>query len=285
MAESTKVQTGKVFDFDNGVISEIESTGSFEFNTDVLTTAGPRARVPTIEILSDGPSAVAAGVEKGAEKAVVALPTTGGITGRIAPVAGYVGMANDTINVGQHVAQGNGAEAATEGLGVAGQASGAWVGAEIGAGLTSFYPPLVPVGVLLGAAVGALGGASGAKSLGTYLTGGDTPDKMGPPQTLPAGTPLEPTITTADGDRYALVQVDGKYTWFAMLDNSNLNLSSLHRSRQRRQDGRTHWRVSGGLGLPCTVGRVRRQDGRGSACATARRLYQKRDRVRELHWP
>jgi hypothetical protein len=74
--------------------------------------------------------------------------------------------------------------------------------------------------------LGAFGGAQGAKALGDYLTGGDTPDKLGPPLTLPADVALQPTITLADGSSYALVEVEGKYTWFTILDNSSLNLAS-----------------------------------------------------------
>ncbi|WP_148110656.1 hypothetical protein, partial [Variovorax sp. DXTD-1] len=78
------------------------------------------------------------------------------------------------------------------------------------------------IGALVGGGFGAFVGAQGAKSLGTYLTGGDTPNKLGPPLTLPNGTGLTPTVTTSDGSQYALVQIEGKYTWFSIQDNPAL---------------------------------------------------------------
>ncbi|RST48562.1 hypothetical protein [Variovorax sp. DXTD-1] len=78
------------------------------------------------------------------------------------------------------------------------------------------------IGAFFGGVGGAFAGAQGAKSLGAYLTGGDTPDKLGPPLTLPNDTPLTPTVTTSDGSQYALVQVEGKCTWFSMQDNPAL---------------------------------------------------------------
>lgn len=152
------------------------------------------------------------------------MPSTALIAGRIVSAASVVGGVNDAINIGQHVVQFNGAEAVTEGLGVAGQAYGAAVGAQAfgAAGLVLGGPLVGAVGALVGGSVGAFYGAQGAKSIGASLTGGDTPDKLGPPLTLPNNSALEPTIVTSDGSRYALVQVQDKYTWFSIQDNAAL---------------------------------------------------------------
>ncbi len=39
---------------------------------------------------------------------------------------------------------------------------------------------------------------------------------------LPNGAALAPTVTTPDGGQYALVQIEGKYTWFSIQDNPAL---------------------------------------------------------------
>ena len=75
---------------------------------------------------------------------------------------------------------------------------------------------------VLGAVYGATYGAEAAEALGEKLTGGPTPDKLGPPLTLPNHLKLDPTIVTGEGDRYALVNVEGKYSWFGMHDNPAL---------------------------------------------------------------
>ncbi|PKO68040.1 MAG: hypothetical protein CVU22_09850 [Betaproteobacteria bacterium HGW-Betaproteobacteria-16] len=75
---------------------------------------------------------------------------------------------------------------------------------------------------VLGAVYGATYGAEAAESLAEKLTGGPTPDKLGPPLTLPSHLKLDPTIVTAEGERYALVNVEGKYSWFGMHDNPTL---------------------------------------------------------------
>jgi len=218
-----KVSTGNVFSFSNGALSSVAGAGTLQTNVNIASDAAARPRIGTSEILSDGPSAVVAGLEAGAGSATTHFPNLPGGVGKIAPGAAYVGAINDTINVGQHIAQGNGAEAVTEGLGVAGQAGGAWIGAQVGSSVGSIFPgPGNVIGAGMGAGIGALGGAQYAKDLGAYLTGGNTPDKLGPPLTLPNDTPLQPTVTTPDGHQYALVQVDGKYTWFAMSNDGGM---------------------------------------------------------------
>lgn len=173
------VHVGSVFFFHDGVLFSAAHTGSVEVNTAILNTAMPRPRAGTGEILSDGPSAIVAGVEQGAASASN-KPSATLITTRIASGAAVIGGLNDAINIGQQVVRGNGAEAMTEGLGVAGQAGGVLAGAELGAWLmTPFAVVLGPaapsIGAFVGGAGGAFVGAQGAKSLGTYLTGGDTP--------------------------------------------------------------------------------------------------------------
>lgn len=120
--------------------------------------------------------------------------------------------------------QGNGAEAVTEGLGIAGQAAGAAAGAKaVGAAFSiAGGPAFGAVGAFIGGGFGAFYGARGVKSIGAYLTGGDTPDKLGPPLTLRNDTALTPTVVTSDGSQYALVQVEDKYTWFSIQDNPAL---------------------------------------------------------------
>ncbi|NBP07981.1 MAG: hypothetical protein EBU76_05815 [Gammaproteobacteria bacterium] len=189
-----KVSTNNVFSFSDGALSSIAGTGTLQTNINIATDAGARPRIGTNEVLSDGPSAVVAGVEAGASKAATSLPSTVAIAGRLAQGAAIVGGINDAINVGQHVVQGNGAEATTEILGVGGQVAGAWIGAKTGAtlGTATIGPGVGTVaGTFIGGTAGALGGAQYAKDLGAYLTGGDTPDKLGPPLTLPNHTPLQ----------------------------------------------------------------------------------------------
>lgn len=222
--KSSTVQIGKIFLFSEGSITAIAHGGSFEVNAAILSTAMPRQRVDTVEVLSDGPSAVVSGIEHGAASASVGISSATLIAGRIVSAATVVGGFNDAINVGQHVVQGNGAETVTEGLGVAGQASGAAAGAKaFGTAGSALGGPFVgAIGALVGGGFGAFVGAQGAKSLGAYLTGGDTPDKLGPPLTLPNDTALTPAVTTSDGSQYALVQIEGKYTWFSIQDNPAL---------------------------------------------------------------
>ncbi|MEJ1170757.1 hypothetical protein [Variovorax sp. CCNWLW235] len=222
--KSSTVQIGKIFLFSEGSITAIAHGGSFEVNAAILSTAMPRQRIDTVEVFSDGPSAVVSGIKHGAASASVGISSATLIAGRIVSAATVVGGFNDAINVGQHVVQGNGAETATEGLGVAGQASGAAAGAKaFGTAGSALGGPFVgAIGALVGGGFGAFVGAQGAKSLGAYLTGGDTPDKLGPPLTLPNDTALTPAVTTSDGSQYALVQIEGKYTWFSIQDNPAL---------------------------------------------------------------
>lgn len=221
------VHIGSVFSFHDGSLSLAAHAGSTGVNTTILKTAMPRPRAGTGEVLSDGPSAVLAGVEKGSASTAIGIPSAALIAGRIAPGAALVGGVNDAINVGQHVVHGAGAEAMTEGLGVAGQAGGAVAGAEMGLWLLTPFavvlgPAAPPIGAFLGGVGGAFVGAQGAKSIGAYLTGGDTPDKLGPPLTLPNDTALAPTVTTSNGSQYSLVQIEGRYTWFSIQDNPAL---------------------------------------------------------------
>ena len=229
MAELTNsnVIVANVFALGNGGVFSATSAGSLQTNAAIRLDVPSKA--PTSEVLSDGPAAVVSGVEAGATSAVTNLPSLAVIAGRVAPSAAYVGTLNDAFNVGQHFVQGNGAEVVTEGLGVIGQTSGAVAGAQLGAeaGTLFFGPGIGTVaGAFIGAGIGAYGGASGWKQIGALLTGGDTPDKLGPPLTLPNETQLEPTVVTPDGQQYALVEVDGRYTWFAMLGDSSLVLPS-----------------------------------------------------------
>ncbi|MDM0089806.1 MULTISPECIES: XVIPCD domain-containing protein [unclassified Variovorax] len=223
----SKIHVGSVFSVHDGALSLAAHAGSAEVNTAILKTAMPRPRTGTGEVLSDGPSAVLAGVEKGAASTAIGIPSAAAIAGRIAPGAALIGGANDAINVGQHVAHGAGAEAMTEGLGVVGQAGGAVAGAELGLWLLTplavvLGPAAPPIGAFLGGVGGAFVGAQGAKSIGAYLTGGDTPDKLGPPLTLPNHMALTPTVTTSNGSRYSLVEIEGRYTWFSIHDNPAL---------------------------------------------------------------
>jgi hypothetical protein len=135
---SSTVNTSNIFIVNGTSVARAANPGSFDTNVAIRLDATPRAHAGTSEILSDGPSAVVAGIEKGATNAVTSLPSISSAAGRIAPGAALVGGINDSINVGQHVVQGNGAEAVTEGLGAAGQAGGAAIGAKGGAALGTF---------------------------------------------------------------------------------------------------------------------------------------------------
>jgi hypothetical protein len=142
----------------------------------------------------------------------------------IAYGARTLGALDGAYAIGQHVAQGNGAEAATAVSKVGGGLAGAYAGAKALAplGAAVFGVPGAKAAAVFGAGIGAFGSADAAESLAEKLTGGPTPDKLGPPLTLPSHLKLDPTIVTAEGDRYALVNVEGKYSWFGMHDNPAL---------------------------------------------------------------
>ncbi len=213
------VQVSNVFVYGDGAISTTTNTGSFDTNTAIWRSATPPSRVETSSPLNDATT----GILAGAEEAGGQIPST---TGRyIIYGTRVIGTADDVYSVGQHVVQGNGAEVVTTGAAVAGGASGAYVGAQVGGSLgaaTPFPALFVPLGTVLGAGIGAFIGAEAMEGLATTLTGGDYPDKLGPPETLPGHLNLQPTITTAAGDQYALVNVNGSYTWFAVYDNPML---------------------------------------------------------------
>jgi len=131
---------------------------------------------------------------------------------------------DDAYSVAQHLVQGNGAETVTAAAKVGGGLGGAYAGAKAcgAAGGIAAGPPGAALSAVACASIGGLVGAETAEALGEKLTGGPTPDKLGPPLTLPNHLKLEPTVVTAEGDRYALVNVQGKYSWFGMNDHPAL---------------------------------------------------------------
>ncbi|QGW81898.1 hypothetical protein [Variovorax paradoxus] len=71
--KSSTVQIGRIFLFSEGSLTAIANGGSFEVNAAILSTAMPRQRIGTVEVLSDRPSAVVSGVEHGAASASVGI--------------------------------------------------------------------------------------------------------------------------------------------------------------------------------------------------------------------
>lgn len=206
------------------ILAKQQWIGTYDLNSTIEASAMPRKFVATNEILSDGPASTVAGVEKGAERG---FEKALGAAKNIAPTAKVIGAINDANSLGQHVIQGNGAEATTEFTGIAGQASGAWAGAEAGGAVVGgLYPPAAPAGAFVGGVTGAFIGGKKMKEWGKQLTGGDTPDLMIPPTSPPNNADIQPTITTKDGYQYALVRVEGKYNWYAILDNKDLMLQN-----------------------------------------------------------
>lgn len=136
---NSNVVVTNVFSIEDGGVLPAKSAGSLQTNAAVRLDVPSRA--PTTEVLSDGLSAVVSAIEAGATSAVTNLPSLAVIAGRVAPVAAYVGAANDAINAGQQFARGNGAEFVTEGLGVVGQTSGAVAGAQLGGRAGTFIWP------------------------------------------------------------------------------------------------------------------------------------------------
>lgn len=213
-----RVRTDRVYVYTNETASPVTEAGRFAVNTAVWTTAAPRTRVPTHSALSDAVSAMLPSSEEAGNR-------TGLPPGKfIAYGAKALSTLNDVYGVGQHVVQGNSAEAVTAVSKVGGTLGSAYVGGKtLGLAATAVGGPHFGAGAaLIGAGVGAYVGGDAAESLAEKLTGGSTPDKLGPPLTLPSQLKLEPTVTTAEGDRYALVNVEGKYSWFGMHDNPAL---------------------------------------------------------------
>ena len=212
-----QVHTGRVYAYDNGAVAPVDRLGSFENNSAIWTTAAPRARAATHSPLSDALTTVLPGLEEAAQQA-------GTPAGKyIVYGAKALGTLDSTYTVGQHVWQGNGAETVSAGAKVGGGLAGAYAGAKAIAPVGAFWgPPGAKVGGVAGAVIGGAVGANTAEALAEKLTGGPTPDKLGPPLTLPNRLKLEPTVVTAQGDRYALVNVQGKYSWFGINDNPAL---------------------------------------------------------------
>lgn len=205
----------RIYAFSNGAVPRVVDAGEFHVNAAVWTTASPRARLTTHSPLTDAVSTFLPGSEEAGNRS--GLP----VGKYIAYGAKALGTLDNAYGVGQHLVQGNGAEAATSAIRVGGGISGAFTGAKaFGIAGTAYMGPKVGSGfAVIGAAIGATAGAEAAESLAEKLTGGPTPDKLGPPLTLPNHLKLEPTVTTAEGDRYALVNVEGKYSWFGIHDN------------------------------------------------------------------
>lgn len=213
-----QVRTDRIYAFSGGTFFQEATAGTFDTNTAVWATAAPRARALTHSPLPDALTAVLPSIEEGGQQSRIQASKY------IAYGARSLGALDDAYAIGQHVAQGNGAETATAATKVGGGLAGAYAGAKALAplGAAVFGVPGAKAGAVLGAGVGGFAGAEAAEALGEKLTGGPTPDKLGPPLTLPSHLKLDPTIVTAEGDRYALVNVEGKYSWFGMHDNPAL---------------------------------------------------------------
>jgi len=213
-----RVQPDRLFKFANGAVTLTDDVGTFAVNSAVWTTASPRARVPTHSPLSDESSALLPSAEEAGSRTMLTA-------GRyVFYGAKALGTLNDVYAVGQHIVQGNGAEAVTSVSKTAGAISSAYVGGKSTAlAVTPVAGPFIGgAAAIFGGGASAYLGGNAAESLSEKLTGGPTPDKLGPPLTLPSHLQLEPTVTTAEGDRYALVNVEGKYSWFGMHDNPAL---------------------------------------------------------------
>lgn len=212
MSVTPAIRTERIYVYANEAIAPALAPGSFETNTAIWTTAAPRARVDTHSPVSEAASALLPAAEGADQHTRLPLGKF------IAYGAKAVGSLDNAYAVGQHAVQSQGAELVTATTKAGGSAAGAYLGAKA----------LAPVGGLflgakgaaftgsIGAVVGGLGGGEAAESLAETLTGGPTPDKLGPPLTLPNHLKLDPTVVTAEGDRFALVNVEGKYSWFAM---------------------------------------------------------------------
>ena len=216
------VNSANLFNFSNGQLTALPTaSGNVAVNTLVANTTPPRApRVETIDLLGDVLGSAVAGAEKGTSSTGTPNVTD------LSKTLGVVGKINDAFAVVPHLVQGNVAEAVSEGAGVVGGTSGAAAGFKAGVAIapytTPFLGPLSAGVPFVTTAIGAYVGTDNAKAAGEFLTGGSTPDKLGPPTTLPNNTPLQPTAVDSSGKSYALVNVDGKFTWFAMLDNTSL---------------------------------------------------------------
>lgn len=214
----TQVRTDRLYAFSNGATTPVADAGEFHVNTAIWTTAAPRARVPTHSPLSDAVSALLPSSEEAGHRS--GLPA-----GKyIAYGSKILGKVDDAYGVGQHLLHGDGAETVTAVSKVGGAIGGGYTGAKTFglAGTALGGPPIgLPLSVI-GAGAGALVGARTTEALAEKFTGGPTPDKLGPPLTLPNHLKLEPTVVTAQGDRYALVNVQGKYSWFGINDNPAL---------------------------------------------------------------
>lgn len=91
---NANVQVANAYIFNGRAVSAVAHAGSFEVNAAILDAAVPRQRVGTTEVLSDEPSAVVAGVERGAASAATNIPSAVLVAGRIVPAATVVGGGN-----------------------------------------------------------------------------------------------------------------------------------------------------------------------------------------------
>lgn len=96
--QNPTVNIGNVFSAARAGASVVPGAGGLQVNAAIRLDVPSRAT--TTEVLSDGPSAGVSAIEAGATSAVTNLPSLAVIAGRVAPVANYVGAANDAINVG-----------------------------------------------------------------------------------------------------------------------------------------------------------------------------------------
>lgn len=87
------VQTNNVYFYNGKSVDLAANLGSFNTKSSIITTAAPRPRVGTSQVLTDGPSAVVAGVEVGSPSAVVHLPNIATAAGAVAHGAAWVGSA------------------------------------------------------------------------------------------------------------------------------------------------------------------------------------------------
>ena len=212
-----QVMTANIYTINKGKLIVLSgASNNVVTNTLIAGTSAPRGpRVETIDLMDSTLGAAGAGVEKGT------AGSSNSTVSDLSKTLGLMGKVNDAFAVVQHAAQGNGAETATELAGVYGGAAGAYAGFKFGLLFVEvpFVGPFLPI---VSGGLGAFGVGEALKAAGNFLTGGNTPDKLGPPLTLPNDMALKPTVIDGAGNAYALVNVDGKFTWFAMLNNNTV---------------------------------------------------------------
>jgi hypothetical protein len=161
---SPHVHAARIYTFEQETIAPVLDTGSFATNKAIWTSATPRARAATHSPLSDAVSSLLPAAEEAGQQS--RLPA-----GKyIAYGTRALGAVDGTYGVGQHIAQGRGAETVTAGSKIGGGLAGAYAGAKA----------MAPVGAILLGGFGAKAGAAFGAGVGAFVGAEASQQKKSP---------------------------------------------------------------------------------------------------------